>query len=214
MQPSLDERARVHAALGDPRRLAIVDQLAISDCSPKELGTALDLPTNLMAHHLDALEQVGLIERTVSGGDRRRRYVRLRRGRLTDLGLDASRPLAPVVFVCSKNSARSQLAAALWQASTGQEAASAGTTPADSVHPKAIAAAARAGLDLRSATPRALDDALLECSVVTVCDQAHEELGTRDGWRHWSIPDPVALGTDAAFDAARDEIEDRIRTLR
>ena len=42
----------------------------MSDRSSKELAVALDLPTNLLAHHLDLLEDVGLIERFVSAGDR------------------------------------------------------------------------------------------------------------------------------------------------
>ena len=56
--------------------------------------------------------------------------------------------LPPILFVCTHNSARSQLAAALWTATTGREALSAGTQPATRVHPGAVAAAARAGLVL------------------------------------------------------------------
>ena len=55
------ERARIHAALSDPARLAIVDTLTVSDAAPGELGTALDLPTNLVAHHLNVLQQAGLV---------------------------------------------------------------------------------------------------------------------------------------------------------
>jgi protein-tyrosine-phosphatase len=47
--------------------------------------------------------------------------------------------------------------------------------------------------------------------VITVCDSAHEELGTDA--LHWSIPDPVAAGTDAAFDAAFDELAARVDAL-
>ena len=46
----------MHAALGEPARLAIVDELAVSDRSPKELGERLDIPSNLLAHHLTVLE--------------------------------------------------------------------------------------------------------------------------------------------------------------
>ena len=49
--------------------------------------------------------------------------------------------------------------------------------------------------------------------VVTVCDQAHEELTVPADWLHWSIPDPVADGTSAAFDAVVDELRARISVL-
>ncbi len=54
-------RASRHAALGDPVRLAIVDELASSDRSPVELRRRYGLESNLLAHHLDVLEEVGLI---------------------------------------------------------------------------------------------------------------------------------------------------------
>lgn len=211
---SVDERAARHAALGDPVRLAIVDELASSDRAPIELRRLLSLESNLLAHHLDVLEGVGLIERSRSSGDGRRRYVHLRRNGLD--GLAPGRVLSPVpaLFVCSANSARSQLAAALWRRCTGQPATSAGTHPAPRVHPGAVAAARRAGLDLSGAIPQALAE-LSDTSalVVTVCDRAHEELAPGEDWLHWSIPDPVPVGTKAAFDAAVAELTDRIRTV-
>ena len=60
--------------------------------------------------------------------------------------------------MCTHNSARSQLAAALWTQLTNQPADSAGTHPAARVHPGAVAAARRAGLDLTDARPKLLDD--------------------------------------------------------
>ncbi len=206
-------RAAVHAALGEPVRLAIVDDLALSDRSPKELAARFSMPTNLLAHHLDVLEDVGLIERFVSAGDRRRRYVRLVRAPLARLGVAAPLPAGQVVFVCSHNSARSQLAAALWTARTGARAMSAGTHPADRVHPGAIAAASRAGLDLSGAAPRVFGAAGLGDLVVTVCDQAHEELDPEPGWWHWSLPDPAVDGRAAAFDAVITELDGRIRAV-
>ena len=62
-----------------------IDELRRSDRSPVELGDMLDMPSNLLAHHLDVLEQVGLIERSRSSGDGRRRYVHLRLGALEEL---------------------------------------------------------------------------------------------------------------------------------
>jgi protein-tyrosine-phosphatase len=207
------ERAAVHAALGEPVRLAIVEDLAASDRSPTELAARFSVPTNLLAHHLDVLEDVGLIERFVSAGDRRRRYVRLVRAPLARLGVATARPAGQVLFVCSHNSARSQLAAALWTARTGGVATSAGTHPADRVHPGAVAAASRAGLDLSSAEPRLLGTDGHAGLVVTVCDQAHEELDPEPDWWHWSLPDPVQDGRAAAFDTVVTELDDRIRAV-
>lgn len=208
----VDQRAAVHAALGETIRLAIVDELALTDRSPTELAQRFTLPTNLLAHHLDVLESAGLIERFVSSGDRRRRYVRLIRRPLVSLGVTAVGPADRVLFVCSHNSARSQLAAALWRERTGRPARSAGTHPADGVHPGAIAAARRAGLDLSSARPRLLAEIRTDEHVVTVCDRAHEELDCRPDWWHWSIPDPAEAGTDDAFDAAVTDLDTRIAT--
>jgi protein-tyrosine-phosphatase/DNA-binding HxlR family transcriptional regulator len=210
---SVARRAGVHAALGEPVRLAIVEDLAVSDRSPKELAARFSMPTNLLAHHLDVLEAVGLIERFVSAGDRRRRYVRLLPAPLDRLGVVTARPAGRVVFVCSHNSARSQLAAALWTARTGGVATSAGTHPVDRVHPEAIAAASRAGLDLSRAEPRMFGSGRHAGLVVTVCDQAHEELDPEPGWWHWSLPDPVEDGRAAAFDAVITELDDRIRGI-
>jgi protein-tyrosine-phosphatase/DNA-binding HxlR family transcriptional regulator len=211
---TVEERAAVHAALGEPVRLAIVDELALSDRAPSALATHFGLAGNLLAHHLDVLERVGLIERVVSSGDRRRRYVRLRRHGLDDLGLSRPRRRGQALFVCTHNSARSQLAAALWRDRTGGDATSAGTRPADEVHPGAVAAAQRAGLDLGGAVPRALVVGdLVADVVVTVCDRAHEELAPSDDWLHWSIPDPVDAGTGRAFDAALAQLDERIYDL-
>jgi ArsR family transcriptional regulator, arsenate/arsenite/antimonite-responsive transcriptional repressor / arsenate reductase (thioredoxin) len=211
---TVSARAKRHAALGDPVRLAIVDELMASDRSPLELRRMIGIESNLLAHHLDVLEAVKLITRSRSSGDRRRRYVHLVHASLA--GLVPSRHTAPgrALFVCTRNSARSQLAAALWQSMTGAPAESAGTHPADRVHPSAIAAAGRAGLDLSHAAPRALDRVgRVPRIVVTVCDEAHEEIGPGDSWMHWSIPDPVASRRRAAFDATVSELRNRIRLV-
>ncbi len=213
MDTGLEARARRHAALGEAHRLAIVEELAGSDRSPTELGRRLGIAANLLAHHLDVLEDADLIERFVSSGDRRRRYVRLRRASLADLGIHSQRPTEPIVFVCSHNSARSQLAAAMWRDRTGRPATSAGTRPADQVDPGAVAAAARIGLDLSNAIPCAFGGPEAGQVIVTVCDQAHEELPASDDWWHWSLPDPVAAGTDAAFDGVVSDLDTRIASL-
>lgn len=209
-----DLRAARHAALGDPVRLAIVDELVRSDRSPVELRRLLGIESNLLAHHLDVLERVGVVTRRRSSGDGRRRYVRLERSALDALVPGARLAPARAVFVCSRNSARSQLAAALWRSMAGAAADSAGTHPAERVHPGAVAAAGRAGLDLGDARPRRLSDlGPLPPLVVTVCDQAHEELPADPSWLHWSVRDPVVAGGRRAFDDTVAELRGRIRTL-
>ena len=208
----VEHRAAVHAALGDPARLALVDELALSDRAPVELCRLLGIGSNLLAHHLDVLEGVGLIERTRSSGDARRRYVRLVPDALADLTPGRNVAAGPALFVCTANSARSQLAAALWTDMTGAPADSAGTEPAARVHPGAVAAARRAGLDLSDATPRALSaDEALPPLVVTVCDQAHEAAADDPTWLHWSVSDPVPAATRATFDRTVGDLRRRIR---
>ena len=210
----IGERARMFAALGEPVRLAMVDDLAVSDRAPVELAERHGLASNLLAHHLDVLEQAALIERSRSSGDGRRRYVRLRHEVLDVLGVGMAVPEGPVVFVCTHNSARSQMAAAVWSATRPTPASSAGTHPVHRVHPGAVAAAARAGYDLSEALPRSIGDVAMEESiVVTVCDRAHEELEPGADWLHWSIPDPVERASPDAFDTALTELETRIKTL-
>jgi ArsR family transcriptional regulator, arsenate/arsenite/antimonite-responsive transcriptional repressor / arsenate reductase (thioredoxin) len=209
---TFNRRVARHAALGDPVRLAVVDHLAGSDHSPQELQQLLDVPSNLLAHHLDVLESVGLIARGRSSGDGRRRYVHLHVDAFGDLAPRRMVEPQPATFICTANSARSQLAAALWTAIVAQPASSAGTHPAERVHPRAVAAAERAGLDLTGATPALLHERPAGL-VVTVCDRAHEELAPTDGWLHWSIPDPVAEGTKSAFDRTVAELTNRIKTV-
>jgi protein-tyrosine-phosphatase len=200
--------------LGDTVRLVLIDDLSTSDRSPGELSQRHGVPSNLLAHHLDVLEEAGLIIRLLSSGDARRRYVSLRHEALTGLGTAFPVPDGPVLFVCTHNSARSQLAAAMWSESIGTPASSAGTHPAAMVHPGAVDAAARAGLDLSGARPQSIDAIEFEPSlVITVCDRAHEELAPGSTWWHWSTPDPVDEATPEAFDGALASLRDRIETL-
>ncbi|MEO5919828.1 MAG: helix-turn-helix domain-containing protein [Pseudolysinimonas sp.] len=210
---SIEEWAARHAALAEPVRLRIVDLLSLGDWSPSELQTRLQLPSNLLAHHLNTLERAGLITRDRSEADKRRSYVRLDRSALSDLG--ATQPIEAhrVVFVCTGNSARSQLAAALWSRASSIPVASGGTHPADRIEPGAVETAKRHGLSLRGKHPQQLADVLMAGDfVVTVCDNAHEEPDTA-ATLHWSIPDPVRLGTEAAFESAFEQIAARITDL-
>jgi ArsR family transcriptional regulator, arsenate/arsenite/antimonite-responsive transcriptional repressor / arsenate reductase (thioredoxin) len=207
------ERARVHAALGEPARLAIVERLTLGDASPSEIGRSLGLASNLLAHHLKQLEQAGVVQRSRSEGDHRRTYLRLRPQALAGL-LPAGTMRAPrVVFVCTHNSARSQLAAALWAHVSEVPVASAGTEPAERVHPLAVAAARAHGLALSRARTAYVRDVLRpDDLVVAVCDNAHEQLGDRAADRlHWSVPDPAR--TRNAFDRAFDDLADRVGRL-
>ena len=124
-------RAVIHAALADPGRLAIVDELLLADASPSELQGLVSMSSNLMAHHLGVLEQAGMVCRVRSEGDRRRTYLQLIPEALEVMVPCAMRRRADrVVFVCSQNSARSQLAVAVWKRRSALPAASAGTHPA------------------------------------------------------------------------------------
>ena len=209
----LERRAAVHAALADPARLRITDALAGGDASPSELGAMLGMPSNLLAHHLQVLQNAGIVSRHRSQGDRRRTYLRLVTGAL-DLPVGGG-PWAArrVLFVCTANSARSHLAAALWRRASKVPAASAGTHPADAIDPGAIDAAGRHQLALPRLRPRRIGDVRQDGDlVVAVCDMAYEELGGL-AIVHWSVPDPVPAGDPASFDAALAELADRVRRL-
>jgi protein-tyrosine-phosphatase/DNA-binding HxlR family transcriptional regulator len=211
---SLRIRARIHAALGDPARLAIVDALTLGDASPGEVGHDLGLPTNLVAHHLKVLREAGLIVRTRSEGDRRRTYLRLQPDVLALLSPPPLAGAERVVFVCTHNSARSQLAAALWRDRVGGPVASAGTKPAARVHPRAVKVAHRHGLSLDPTGTAHVADVVHDGDlVIAVCDNAHEELGHALPRLHWSIPDPVPTKTNAAFERAYTDLNGRIHHL-
>ncbi|PWU46020.1 ArsR family transcriptional regulator [Micromonospora globispora] len=212
---SLAGRARVHAALGDPARLAMVDALTLGDASPGEIAHTLDMPTNLVAHHVKVLTDAGLVVRGRSEGDRRRSYLRLRPETLTVLTPPPLSGVDRVVFVCTHNSARSQLAAALWKRRTRGAAASAGTKPASRVHPRAVAVAHRHGLEVDpGGTAHVRDVVRADDLVIAVCDNAHEDLtGPVRPRLHWSVPDPVRVDTDEAFETAYADLADRVDRL-
>jgi ArsR family transcriptional regulator, arsenate/arsenite/antimonite-responsive transcriptional repressor / arsenate reductase (thioredoxin) len=214
------ERARFHAALGDPSRLALVDLLIVNDLSPGDLARRLELPTNLLAHHLRVLEEAGIVRRTRSEGDGRRSYVRLRVDHPMLRSLDLAPQLGPelwgrrrVVFVCTHNSARSQLAVSAWRQVSGLPAESAGTRPSSRVHPGAARVAKLHGVPLDDTQTRHIADVVNpEDLVVAVCDQVHEELP--EGHRlHWSVPDPVRNARAADFEAAYNDIVRRVGQL-
>jgi protein-tyrosine-phosphatase/DNA-binding transcriptional ArsR family regulator len=211
----VSRRAALHGALSDPARLQIVDWLTLGDRSPRELEAALGMPSNLLAHHLSVLERQGLLTRHRSEADRRRSYLRLVPETLEELQPQHSVPVVRVVFVCTANSARSQLAAALWSKTSVVPAASGGTHPAPAIAPGAVAAARRHGLRLARTKPRQVADIVTSHDfVITVCDNAHEELGPASGpgdrRLHWSVADPVRSDNDDAFDTAYYDLASRV----
>ena len=211
---SSEDRARVHAALADPARVRIVDRLADGDATPTEMQVLLQMPSNLLAHHLRVLEEAGLLSRHRSEADRRRSYLRLLRTPLDGLLPTPVTSVPRVVFVCTANSARSQLAVALWSRASEVPATSAGTHPAGQIAAGALRAASKHGLALVQAAPQALDAVLQPTDfVVTVCDHAHEELAPGAVQSHWSVPDPVAVGTSSAFDATYTDLDERVTHL-
>lgn len=210
----LEVRARRHAALGDPHRLAIIDELRLSDRSPSDLAALLGVDSNLLAHHTDILEEAGLVQRLGSQGDRRRRYVRLVPSVLAVLDPDPALHFSRIVFICTENVARSQLAAAIWNhLDLRTTATSGGTRPGKRVHQAAIKAAARRGLDLRKASPGPVPNLDATDLVVTVCDRAYESLSNIRQGLHWSVPDPVASSDASSFDAAAEALDQRIQVL-
>ena len=121
-----------------------------------------------------------------------------------------------VLFVCTGNSARSQMAEGFARA-MGMEAFSAGTHPKDSVHPMAIAVMAEKGIDISHHQPKPLDLEFVKTVdlIVTVCGEADKEcaqLPLPVPKIHWNLPDPAKEAGDEnerlqAFRKVRDEIE-------
>jgi arsenate reductase len=126
-----------------------------------------------------------------------------------------------VLFLCTGNSCRSQMADAIVNFDLGDawEAVSAGTRPAGAVHPMALAALAEAGIHYqgRSKSVDEFRQTVFDL-VVTVCDSAAEEcpVWLGKGMRlHVGFPDPArATGTDAqvmeVFRSVRDDIRRRV----
>ena len=129
-----------------------------------------------------------------------------------------------LLFVCTGNSCRSQMAEGFARRRLGTAAlvASAGTEPAATVHPRAIAEMARRGIDISAGYPKRiaeLNTADFDL-VITVCDHAQENCPVVPGAKmlHWSFPDPAdAVGTEeevaAVFRRVADDIEDHITEL-
>ena len=124
--------------------------------------------------------------------------------------------MATVLFVCLHNAGRSQMSAALFErAGEGRHRAlSAGTTPADRVHPEVVEVMRELGIDLSDRTPRRLTRELAEQADVVVTMGCGDECPYIPGKRYldWELEDPKGRPL-AEVRATRDEIAERVRAL-
>jgi len=120
------------------------------------------------------------------------------------------------LFVCLHNAGRSQMSEALFRrAAEGRhEARSAGTTPADHVHPEVVEVMAELGIDLSERRPRKLEQADAEWADVVVTMGCGDECPYIPGKRYidWDLTDPKGQSVEAVR-ATRDEIDRRVRDL-
>ena len=124
-----------------------------------------------------------------------------------------------ILFLCTGNAARSQMAEAIARANHGDvvEVVSAGSRPAGFVHPLAVRAMADLGVDIRDAESKPAERFIREDfdAVVTVCDSAAQDCPAWPGARrleHWPIEDPSSGGYPG-FVATRDDLARRIAAL-
>ena len=125
--------------------------------------------------------------------------------------------MAHVLFVCLHNAGRSQMSQALFElaaAGSDHEARSAGTTPAERVHPEVVTAMAELGVDVAGRVPQLLTDELAAWADVVVtmgCGDACPYVpGTR--YLDWDLADPKHRPLDEVR-ATRDDIARRVQVL-
>jgi arsenate reductase len=124
--------------------------------------------------------------------------------------------MATVLFVCLQNAGRSQISAALFTQAAGERhrALSAGTTPAEHVHPEVVQVMRELGIDLSNGKPQLLTRALAEQSDVVVTMGCGDACPYIPGKRYldWDLPDPAGRPL-AAVRTTRDEIARRVAAL-
>jgi protein-tyrosine-phosphatase len=221
------------AAAGHPIRWRLLSELALSDLAVHELTALLGQPQNLVSYHLGKLRKSGLVTSRRSSADGRDTYYALHLGRCSAMlsgtggalhpGLRMRKPEpgpvagARVLFLCTGNSARSQMAEALLRREAGGavEVRSAGSNPKP-IHPYAVTALASRGVDLAAAEPKHVDRFTGQRFdyVITLCDRVKEVCPSLDGVRrplHWSTPDP-SRDPDGlpAFERLAGELTERI----
>ena len=124
--------------------------------------------------------------------------------------------MSRVLFVCVQNAGRSQMAEALFRAAADgrHEARSAGTAPAEHVHPEVVAVMRELGVDLSDRVPRKLEDSDAEWAAVVVTMGCGDACPYIPGKRYvdWELADPHGLPLDEVR-RLRDEIAERTRGL-
>lgn len=231
--------------VADPQRWQLLTELTRSDRRVGELSSLLDRPQSLVSYHLGALRNAGVVTARKSSADGRDTYYRVELGRCGELLGAAGAALHPglrlepvgpavagpwpgrppvVLFLCTGNSSRSQMAEALLEhLSAGHiRARSAGSHP-KALHPYAVRAMAARGIDIEGRPSKSLSRFLRSRfdRVITLCDKVREvcpEFPGAPGTAHWSVPDP-AVGADGgeptypAFEAVADDLDERIGLL-
>jgi protein-tyrosine-phosphatase/DNA-binding transcriptional ArsR family regulator len=227
-----------------PCRWAILSDLAYSDRRVGELMQLVGQPQNLVSYHLRELRDAGLVSSRRSSSDGRDIYYRLDLDRCGALLCDTAAALHPalrlrvsgatppsrpgrptrVLFLCTGNSARSQMAEALANTRFARaiQARSAGSHP-KRLHPNAVRVMAERGIDISGHTSKHLRRYARSHLdyVVTLCDKVREicpEFPGAPASIHWSMPDPAAEGsadseTFPAFERTVQELEVRIPQL-
>jgi arsenate reductase (thioredoxin) len=127
---------------------------------------------------------------------------------------DATKPA--VLFLCSHNAGRSQMAMGFFKHLAGDQARvySGGSQPANEINPAAIAAMAEKGIDIAAEQPKQWTRDMLEAVDVVItmgCDDSCPILPGRR-YEEWVLSDPAGQPLDA-IRPIRDEIEQRVQTL-
>ena len=218
---------------GHPVRWQLLQDLARSDRRVGELSERAGGRQSLVSYHLRQLREGGLVSMRRSDADGRDSYYVLQLARCGELLADAGAALHPglasrspgervyprvrVLFLCTGNSARSQMAEALIeQLSHGAiSAASAGSRPKP-LHPHAISVMRDRGIDISGKRSKHLDEFTGERFdyVVSLCDRVREVCPEFPGAPevvHWSVADPSRESTKNAFEMTADELTGRIR---
>jgi protein-tyrosine-phosphatase len=227
---------------GHPLRWQLLSELARSDRQVRELTKVLDTPQSLVSYHLGKLRAGKLVSMRRSSADGRDAYYRIDLARCRDLltaaggalhpGLALSPPVADdnaargrrayVLFLCTGNSTRSQIAEAMLRHLAGGsvEAHSAGSNPRG-VHPNAVRVMRERGIDISAARSKHLSRFARRRFdyVITLCDRVREVCPEFPGGPeriHWSMADPALEGDSddesyPAFVRTAAEIEERVR---
>ena len=230
--------------LGDPLRWQLVGELGRSDRRVGELVELVGKPQNLVSYHLAELRHAGIVSARRSSADGRDVYYRADLLRCRDLLGEAGLSLHPglafapapwhdarprrarprLLFLCTGNSARSQIAQALVEhrSSGAVDARSAGSRPKP-LHPNAVRVMAERGIDISGRPTKSLTRFTRNRfdRVITLCDKVREVCPEFPGApiaAHWSIADPAAAGdtdeaTYPAFERVADEVESRVALL-